>query len=111
MALIFAMLRVKPSPFCLMDEIDAALDEANVGRFVDVLQGFAKESQFIIVTHNPHTIQAADVLFGVTMEDAGVSRIIKLELREWEDFLADAEQKVAAVRAPRAGTRVLPTQT
>jgi len=111
MALIFAMLRVKPSPFCLMDEIDAALDEANVGRFVDVLQDFAKESQFIIVTHNPHTIQAADVLFGVTMEDAGVSRIIKLELREWEDFLADAEQKVAAVRAPRAGTRVLPTQT
>ena len=111
MALIFAMLRVRPSPFCLMDEIDAALDEANVGRFVDLLREFALESQFIIITHNPHTIQAADVLFGVTMEDAGVSQLIRLELREWEEFMTDAEEKVATVTRPHVGSRVLPTQT
>ncbi len=110
MALIFAMLRVKPSPFCLMDEIDAALDEANVGRFVDLLKDFAQHSQFLIVTHNPHTIQAAGVLFGITMEEAGVSQIIKLEMQEWEEFLADAEQKVAGAQASHAGNRVLPHQ-
>lgn len=111
LALIFAMLRVKPSPFCVMDEIDAALDESNVGRFVQVLKEFAQETQFIIVTHNPHTIEAADVLFGVTMDDPGVSKLLRLELREWEDFLSEAESQVAAVRAPRAGSRVLPTTT
>ena len=93
-----------------MDEIDAALDEANVGRFVDLLKDFAQHSQFLIVTHNPHTIQAAGVLFGITMEEAGVSQIIKLEMQEWEEFLADAEQKVAGTRASRAGSRVLPHQ-
>jgi len=111
LALMFAMLRVKPTPFCVMDEIDAALDEANVGRFVDVLTEFAQTSQFIIVTHNPHTIKAADVLFGVTMQDAGVSKLIKLELREWEDFVADAEDTAARPREPRGGSRVLPTTT
>ena len=111
LALVFAMLRVKPTPFCVMDEIDAALDEANVGRFVEVLKEFTQESQFIIVTHNPHTIEAADVLFGVTMEQAGVSQLIKLELRDWEEFLAEAESQVATARAPHAGTRVLPTST
>jgi len=111
LALMFAMLRVKPTPFCVMDEIDAALDEANVGRFVEVLTEFARQSQFIIVTHNPHTIKAADVLFGVTMQDAGVSKLIKLELREWEDFVADAEENVARPREPRGGSRVLPTTT
>jgi chromosome segregation protein len=109
MALLFAMLRVRPTPFVLLDEIDAALDEANVQRFVEVLQEFAKGSQFIIITHNPSTIQCADTLFGVTMQDAGVSTLIRLEMRDWEDFLAEAEEQVSTRRTPRAGTRVLPT--
>ncbi len=110
-ALLFAMLRVRPSPFVVLDEIDAALDEANVERFVNVLADFAEDSQFIIVTHNPATIKCADTLFGITMQDAGVSRLIRLELREWEDFLAEAEDQVAAVHNPHAGSRVLPTTT
>lgn len=108
-ALLFAMLRVRPTPFVVMDEIDAALDEANVQRFVDLLREFAQGSQFIIVTHNPHTLQCADTLFGVTMQDAGVSTLIRLEMRDWEGFLAEAEEQVSTLRAPRAGTRVLPT--
>ena len=78
---------------------------------MEVLQDFAKASQFIIVTHNPHTIKSADVLFGVTMESPGVSKLIKLEMREWEDFLADAEDQVEGARPPQAGMRVLPTTT
>ncbi len=108
-ALLFAMLKVKPTPFCVMDEIDAALDEANVGRFADLLRDFATESQFIIVTHNPHTIKCADVLFGVTMEEAGVSKLIRLELREWGEFMAEAERQTGGHRPARAGSRVLPT--
>lgn len=111
LALLFAMLRVRPTPFCVMDEIDAALDEANVGRFVEVLKDFARQSQFIIVTHNPHTIEAADVLFGVTMQEPGVSTLIKLELRDWEHFLSDAERNGAQAGSPRAGTRVLPVSS
>ena len=80
MALMFAMSMVRPSPFCILDEIDAALDEQNVIRFAQLLAEFATNSQFIVVTHNKKTITCANALLGVTMEESGVSKIVSLKL-------------------------------
>jgi len=77
-ALLFALYMVKPSPFCLLDELDAPLDESNIGRFTDLLQKFVKESQFIIITHNKRTVAAANTIYGVTMEERGVSKTISM---------------------------------
>ncbi len=81
-ALLFAMLEVRPTPFCVLDEVDAALDEANVGRFTDALRELADATQFIVITHNRGTIEAADALYGVTVGDDSVSRVISLRLEE-----------------------------
>jgi chromosome segregation protein len=81
-ALLFAMLEVRPVPFCVLDEVDAALDEANVGRFTAALQELAARTQFIVITHNRGTIEAADALYGVTVGDDSVSRVISLRLDE-----------------------------
>jgi chromosome segregation protein len=87
-ALVFALLKVSPTPFCVMDEVDAMLDEANVGRFRDLLLELSKETQFIIITHNRNTVQAADVIYGVTMGRDSASQIISLKLDEiTEEFL------------------------
>ena len=80
MALMFAIFKYKPSPFCLLDEIDAPLDEANVGRFVDMLRGMEDCTQFVVVTHNRKTMEIADRLYGVTMEEPGVSKLISVRL-------------------------------
>jgi chromosome segregation protein len=81
-ALLFAMLEVRPVPFCVLDEVDAALDEANIGRFADALRSLADATQFIVITHNRGTIEAADALYGVTVGDDSVSRVISLRLDE-----------------------------
>ena len=81
-ALLFAMLAVRPVPFCVLDEVDAALDEANIGRFADALRDLAGQIQFIVITHNRGTIEAADALYGVTVGDDSVSRVISLRLDE-----------------------------
>jgi chromosome segregation protein len=79
-ALMFAIFRYKPSPFCLLDEIDAPLDDANIGRFVEMLRGMLDRTQFIIITHNRKTMEIANRLYGVTMEEPGVSKLISLQL-------------------------------
>lgn len=81
-ALLFSFLRVKPAPFSVLDEIDAPLDEANIARFSKFLHDFADNTQFIIVTHRKRTMEAADVMYGVTLEDAGVSKLISVRLGE-----------------------------
>jgi chromosome segregation protein len=81
-ALLFATYLVKPSPFCILDEIDAALDEENIGRFTNLLSEFAGTTQFLIITHNKRTVVAATTLLGITMEESGVSKIIGLRLKE-----------------------------
>jgi len=91
-ALLFAFLKVKPSPFCLLDEIEAALDEANVKRFVQYLRTLSDHTQFIVISHRRGTMEFADRLYGITMEESGVSKLltVALEEREPEDLLPSA---------------------
>ncbi|MGB9753212.1 chromosome segregation protein SMC [Roseiflexus castenholzii] len=81
-ALLFAILKANPTPFCVLDEVDAALDEANIGRFRDALTELSEKTQFIVVTHNRGTIEAADTIYGITMGDDGASRVLSLRIEE-----------------------------
>ena len=80
LALLFGIYLVKPSPFCVLDEVDAPFDDSNIGRFIRLLQGFKAQTQFVVITHNPRTIEAADWIYGVTMEEPGVSSIVGVRL-------------------------------
>jgi chromosome segregation protein len=84
-ALLLAIFRSKPSPFCILDEVDAALDEANIGRFTAVLREFLDRSQFILITHSKRTMACCDVLYGVTMAESGVSRRMSVRFEDWPD--------------------------
>lgn len=86
-AILFAILKLRPMPFCILDEIEAALDEANVDRFAQYLKNFSKDTQFIVITHRKPTMEQADSLFGVTMEEKGVSKIVSVKLSELEEKL------------------------
>ena len=81
-SLLFAIFHFKPSPFCVLDEVDAPLDEANVGRFAAMVQKMKDGTQFIVITHQKPTMMAADTLYGVTMEELGISRLVSVQLRE-----------------------------
>ena len=81
MSLLFAIFLIKPSPFCILDEVDAPLDEANVGRYNEVVREMTDRSQFIVITHNKRTMEIADSLYGVTMEEPGVSKLVAVNLR------------------------------
>jgi chromosome segregation protein len=98
-ALLFAMLEVRPVPFCVLDEVDAALDEANVGRFSDALRSLSDQTQFIVITHNRGTIEAADALYGVTVGDDSVSRVISLRLEEAR-AIADRNRELEPAAVP-----------
>lgn len=84
-ALVFALLKVSPTPFCVLDEVDAMLDESNVGRFVDLLRDLSQKTQFVIITHNRNTVQAADVIYGVTMGRESTSQMISLKLEDVDE--------------------------
>ena len=81
-ALLFSIFMIKPAPFCMLDELDAALDDANIGRFVEQLKEFLVQSQFLIITHNQHTIAGSDLVYGVSQQEKGVSRIISMRLAD-----------------------------
>jgi chromosome segregation protein len=89
-ALMFAVFRYKPSPFCLLDEVDAPLDDANVGRFLAMLGGLRDTTQFIIITHNRKTMEIADQMYGVTMEEPGISKLVSVRLVDEETVEAAA---------------------
>ena len=86
-ALYFAILRVRPTPFCLLDEIDAALDDVNVRKFAAYLRNLCNKTQFIVITHRRGTMEEADVLYGVTMQEQGVSKILHIDLGQMEEQL------------------------
>ena len=86
-ALYFAILKVRPTPFCVMDEIEAALDDANVTRFARYLRQMADRTQFIVITHRRGTMEEADVLYGVTMQEQGISRLLTINLNDVEEEL------------------------
>lgn len=86
-ALLFAILEARPSPFCILDEIDAALDEANIARYTRYLKNFSQETQFILITHRKTTMEIADILYGVTMVEEGVSRLLSVKIKDHVDDL------------------------
>jgi len=108
-ALLFALLTVKPSPFVVLDEVDAALDEANVERFAEVLKEFSHRTQFVVITHNKATMEASGTLYGITMQEPGISKLISVKLAEDKDELDVLPSEVAisdqaAEALERAGT-------
>lgn len=104
-SLLFAIYKVKPSPFCVLDEMDAPLDESNINRFIRMVQRFTEHSQFVVITHNKRTISMADALFGVTMPERGVSKLMSIKLT--------AEEKAAHAGTPapeRVAAPVIPVK-
>ena len=81
-ALLFAILDVRPTPFCILDEIEAALDDVNVYRYADYLRRYSEKTQFIVVTHRRGTMEAANILYGVTMQERGISKLLALNIDE-----------------------------
>ena len=112
-ALLFSIYQVKPSPFCVLDELDAPLDESNINRFLKVLQRFLEFSQFIIITHNKRTISTADILYGVTMQERGVSRLVSVKFHkdgETPDTSKKAKSRPSNEDASEVQTESVETQ-
>src|SRR6185503_16533387 len=104
-ALLFSIYMVKPSPFCVLDELDAPLDETNIGRFLTMLDKFIANSQFIVVTHNKRTMSRADVIYGVTMQEFGVSKPVGVRMTNEKVSLEDGQPTVADSVSGKAKSR------
>jgi chromosome segregation protein len=100
LALLFAVFEARPSPFCVLDEVDAALDDANIQRFLGMLNLFRRSTQFVVVTHNKGTMAASDSLYGVTMQTKGVSRQVSVQIEEVDEFVPEATGKQEGAEAP-----------
>ncbi|MGA2052670.1 MAG: chromosome segregation protein SMC, partial [Opitutales bacterium] len=114
LALLFAIYMVKPSPFCVLDELDAPLDDANIGRFTSMLLDFTRYSQFLVVTHNKRTIAAAQTIYGVTMLERGVTKLVSMRLNQEGDAVAHAAETpqthtASAPPAPSPTDAISPT--
>ncbi|MPN59374.1 Chromosome partition protein Smc [bioreactor metagenome] len=83
-AILFAILKIKPTPFCVFDEIEAALDDVNVARFANYIEKYSEKTQFILISHRRGTMEAADILYGVTMQERGVSKLLSININEVE---------------------------
>jgi chromosome segregation protein len=101
-ALLFAIYLVKPSPFCLLDEVDAPLDDANVDRFLRMLERFSKRTQFVVITHNKKTMEAANCLYGVTMQELGISKLVSVKF-DGEDASRRVERAEVELAGATAG--------
>ncbi len=108
-SLIFALLQNSPAPFCYLDEVDAPLDEANVGRFNSVLDALSAEFQFVVITHNRRTMEVLDSIYGISMNEPGVSRLVSVDLSEVPNRLKKTKQPATA--ALRAGAEAQPQNT
>jgi chromosome segregation protein len=108
-SLLFSIYQVKPSPFAVLDELDAPLDESNINRFIRVLQRFITQSQFIIITHNKRTIGMADVLYGVTMEEHGISKIVSVKFHKANSG-AESQTQTGRPLVPPASRPVEPEE-
>ena len=109
-ALLFSIYMVKPSPFCILDELDAPLDESNIGRFLTMLDRFIANSQFVIVTHNKRTMRRADVMYGVTMEEFGVSKPVGMKLSSDRDTRRPAGANAGETHRREAPAEVAPAE-
>ena len=109
-SLIFSLLKTTPAPFCYLDEVDAPLDEANVGRFNSVLEALSGEFQFVVITHNRRTMEILDTIYGISMAEPGVSRLVAVDLSDVPEHLRKKKQNqpAAPAAAARAGATAVP---
>ncbi len=108
-SLLFSLYMEKPSPFCILDEIDAPLDDANCHRFLKIIRNFSRQTQFLIITHNKITMEAADNLYGITMEEAGISKLVAVKFNEAEEYMVEDESVDSFAEAARAAETEVPT--
>jgi len=104
-ALLFGLYLVKPSPFCVLDELDAPLDDANIDRFLALLKSFSNRTQFIVITHSKRTMEVADALYGVTMQEPGISKIVSVRLEAGELVAEDSDGQPAVLQGMQATER------